>query len=151
MQGYERCLEIWPHSKTGYYLEREDATPGTTDWEVDEETETEGHEEQSEPDRWEVLPCLLHEDTDEGGGEGEGQNKGKKVNSAKNWVGAEDSLEIERVEIGAGNEDHSVDEADGKRSEVGRFGEEAKWHHRVFGQFPFIEEEENDGDDAKYQ
>lgn len=96
------------------------------------------------------MPCLLHENTNEGGGEGEGQHKRKKVNPAQDWVGAEDSLEIERVEISAGDEDHSVDEANCKRSDVGRSGEEAKWHHRVFGHLPFVEEEKNDRDEAKY-
>lgn len=59
------------------------------------------------------MPCLLDEDADEHRGEGEGEYEGKKVHSAKNGVGAEDSLKIEREEIGAGNEDHAVDEADG--------------------------------------
>lgn len=56
---------------------------------------------------------LLYEDADEGGGEGQRDYERKKVNSAKDGVGAEDGLKIEREEIGAGNEDHAVDEADG--------------------------------------
>ena len=113
LQGYERRLEVWAHSNTGYDLEGKDATPGTTDGEVDVETEADGHEEQSEPDRRKVLTCLLYEDADNDGGEGEGNHEGKKVNSAQNRIGAKDGLKIERIKIGAGNEDHAVDEADG--------------------------------------
>lgn len=113
LQGYKRRLEIWPHSNTGYYLEREDATPGATDGEVDVETEADGHEEQSEPDRREVLPCLLYENTDDDGGNGEGDYEGKEVDSTQNGAGAEDGLKIQREEISAGNEDHAMGEADG--------------------------------------
>ena len=94
-------------------MEGEDATPGRTDREVDVETEADSHEEQPQPDRREVMPCLLYEDADEGGGEGEGDYKGKKVYSAKNGVGAENSLKIEREKISAGDEDHAVGPADG--------------------------------------
>ena len=94
-------------------MEGEYATPRTTDREVSVEAKTNRHHEQSNPDRREVLPCLLHEDANEHRGEGEGEDKGKEVHSAENRGGAEDSLKVEREEIGAGNEDHAVDEADG--------------------------------------
>lgn len=57
------------------------------------------------------MPCLLDEDADEGGGEGERDHEGKKVDSAQNGVGAEDGLKVEREKIGAGNEYHAVNEA----------------------------------------
>ena len=59
-------------------------------------------------------------------------------------------MEVEGVEVGAGDEDEAVDEADGEGGEVGAFGEEAERHHGVFGEFPFVEEEEDDGYEAEY-
>ena len=94
LKGYKRCLKVWPNSYTGYDLEGEDATPGTTDRKVDVETEADSHEEQSEPDRREVVPGFLNEDADEDGGDGEGYYKGEKVNPAKYGVGTKNGLEI---------------------------------------------------------
>ena len=59
-------------------------------------------------------------------------------------------MEVERVEVGARDENEAVDEADGEGGEVGAAGEEPERHHGVFGEFPFVEEEEGDGYDAEY-
>ena len=59
-------------------------------------------------------------------------------------------MEVDGVEVGAEDDDEAVDEADGEGGEVGAFGEESERHHRVFGEFPFVEEEEDDGYEAKY-
>ena len=58
-------------------------------------------------------------------------------------------MEVQGEEVGAGDEDEAVDEANREGSEVGSFGEEAERHHGVFGEFPFVEEEEGYGDDAE--
>lgn len=80
LKGDKRCLKVRPNSNTGYDLEGDDATPGTTDRKVDEETEAKSHEEQPEPNRWEVVPGFLNYGADKGGGEGERNDKGEKVN-----------------------------------------------------------------------
>ena len=58
-------------------------------------------------------------------------------------------MEVERVEVGAGDEDEAVDEADAEGGEVGAFGKEPEGHHGVFCEFPFVDEEEGDCYDAE--
>ena len=113
-------------------MEGEDAAPGGGVGEVDVEAETDGHKEDAEVDGGQVLACFLDEDADDDGGEGEGDDEGKEVDAAEDRTGAEDGLEVERVEVGAGDEDEAVDEADGEGGEVGAVGEDAEWHHGVF-------------------
>ena len=94
-------------------------------------------------------PVFLDEDAAGDGDEGEGEDEGEEIDARENGGGAEGGLEIEREEVGAGDEDEAVDEAGGKGGNVGAFGEEAERHDWVSGEFPFIDEEEGDGDEAE--
>ena len=58
-------------------------------------------------------------------------------------------MEVEGEEVGAGDEDETMDEADGEGGDVGAAGEEAEGHDGVFGEFPFVEEEENNCEEAE--
>lgn len=94
LKGYKRCLKVRPDSNTGYDLEGEDATPGATDRKVDVETEAKSHEEQPKPDWWEVMPGFLNDGADKGGGKGERNYKGEKVNPTEYGVGTKNGLEV---------------------------------------------------------
>lgn len=83
LQRYQRGLKIRSHADAGDDLIDDDAAPARVVWEIDVETETEGHEEQSEPDGWEVLACFLDEDAHGGGDEGEGKDEGEGVDAAE--------------------------------------------------------------------
>ena len=52
-------------------------------------------------------------------------------------------MEVEREVVGACNEDITVAETNAEGSDVGCVLEEAEWHHRVAGEFPFVEDEES--------
>ena len=61
----------------------------------------------------------------------------------------EHGLEVEGEEIGAGNEDAAVTETDEEGGDVGAVFEEAQWHDRVQRELPFVDEEEDDGDETE--
>ena len=114
-EGLERDqggLEIRAYAYPGDDLEGEDAAPRAGVGEIDVETEANGHEEHAEVDGREVLARFFNEDADDDGGEGEGEDEGEEVDARKNGASTEDGLEVERVEVGAGDEDEAVDEAD---------------------------------------
>jgi len=58
-------------------------------------------------------------------------------------------LEVEGEEVGAGDEDEAVEEGGGEGGARAAVVEEVEGHDRVFGEFPFVDEEEDDGQDAK--
>ena len=127
----------------------DDAGPGGVGGQVDVEAEAEGHEEEAEVDGREVLAGLADEDADGGGGEGERDDEGEEVDAAEDGGGAEHGLEVEGEEVGAGDEGHAVGEADDEGGDVGAPFEEPERHDGVFGEFPFVEDEEGPDDDAE--
>ncbi len=62
-------MKVGTDADAGDELEDDDAGPGFVVGKVDEETEAEGHEEHTEPDRREVLACFLNEDAGGHGGD----------------------------------------------------------------------------------
>lgn len=58
-------------------------------------------------------------------------------------------MEVEGKEIGTGYENKAVDEADEQGGDVGAVREDTQRHHRVGGEFPFVEEEEGDRYEAE--
>ena len=150
LEGYEGGLEIGAYAEAGDDLVGYDAAPGAGVGEIDKESEADGHEEDAEVDGGKVLACFFDEDADDDGGKGEGEDEGEEVDAGEDWGGAENGLEVEGVEVGAGDEDEAVDEADAEGGEVGAFGEEPERHHGVFGEFPFVEKEEDDGYETEY-
>lgn len=62
-------------------MENYDARPGGVGGEIDEETKTEGHEEEAEVDWGKVLASFADEDTSSSRHEGEGENEGEEVDA----------------------------------------------------------------------
>lgn len=58
-------------------------------------------------------------------------------------------MEVEGEEVGAGDEDEAVEEGRGERGEGAAIVEEVERYDGVFGEFPFVDEEETDGQEAK--
>lgn len=58
-------------------------------------------------------------------------------------------MEIERKEKSTSDERGPMAEADKEGSDVGAILEEAEGHNGVFGELPFVEEEEGDDDETK--
>ena len=77
----KRGLEVGTDADAGNELEDDDAGPAFVIGKVNEEAKAEGHEEHAEPDRRKVLACFLDEDTDNHGGQGEGDDEGEQVDS----------------------------------------------------------------------
>ena len=62
-------------------MEDDDAGPGGVGGEIDKETKTEGHEEEAEVDRGQVLACFSDEDACAGGHEGKGENEREEIDA----------------------------------------------------------------------
>lgn len=58
-------------------------------------------------------------------------------------------MKVKREEVGAGDEDEAVYEADGQGGHVRAALEEAKRHDRICCEFPLIDEEEPDSHEAE--
>ena len=150
LESDERRLEVRTGADTGEDLEHDEPGPGRFGGEIDVEAEAEGQEDHSEPDGIQIVSGLADDDTDCGGDEGEGEDEREKVDARKERTGAQDGLEVERQEIGARDEDEAVAEAGDKSGDVGTSLEQAERNDRVFGDLPFDDEEEPDGDDSKH-
>lgn len=70
LEGNKWGLEIRANADTGDDLVDDDAGPGRIVFEIDVKAEAEGHEEEAEPDWWEIFACFLDHDADDGGDEG---------------------------------------------------------------------------------
>jgi len=79
------------------------------------------------------LASFLDEDTSGGGHEGEGEDKGERIDTGENGRGQVDGLEVEGEEVGSGDEDGAVAEAGEERCDVGAALEEAEGHDGVAG------------------
>lgn len=95
------------------------------------------------------MASFLDEDTSGGGHEGEGEDKGERIDTGENGRGQVDGLEVEGEEVGSGDEDGAVAEAGEERGDVGAALEEAEGHDGVAGYFPFVDEEQADGEEAE--
>ena len=58
-------------------------------------------------------------------------------------------MEIEGEEVGARNEDSAVASAGDEGCYIGAAFEKTEGHDRICGEFPFVEEEEANGDNAE--
>ncbi len=126
LQRDEGGLEIRAGTNAGDDLEDDDPSPGVAArWEVDEEAGSKGADEGAEPDGGEVLTCLLDEDANDGGKEGEGHDEWNQVYAREYGGGAENGLKIQGKEISGGDEDHAVAEANQQGSDVGTMLEDA--------------------------
>ena len=81
MEGYQWALKIGTDAEAGDDLVGENAAPLAAVGKVDVEAETEGHEEDAEPDWGQVLACFFDEDANDYGGEGEGDDEGEEVDA----------------------------------------------------------------------
>lgn len=119
LEGDEWGLEVGADADAGNNLEDDNAGPGFVVGEVDEEAETEAHENHAEPDWGKILACFFDHDADGHGCEREGEDEGEEIDAGEDWGCAENSLEVEWQEVRAGNEDSAMAEADQERCDVG--------------------------------
>ena len=81
LEGYQGRLEVRPDANTCYDLVDDDSSPGGLGREVNEETESQGHEKHAEPNRRQISACLLDENPSSGGHEREGENEWEEIDS----------------------------------------------------------------------
>lgn len=124
MERDQGGLEVRSHANTSDDLKDNDFAPGSSGVEVNEQPKAERHDQQAEPDGWEVLAGLLDEDASGGGGEREGQGEREEVDAGEKGRGAEDGLEVEGEVVGSGYEDEAVEEADAEGCDGGALFEQ---------------------------
>lgn len=144
LERHEGRLEVGADARAADQLEDDDAGPGRVGFEVDEETPSEGHQGHTSHDQLLVPASLLDDDARHRREDRERKDHRKSVHAAQDRSRQKHGLEIQRQEVGAGDEDHGVTEGGREDHQIVRVLEQSVGHDRVFGNLPLDEEEEDD-------
>ena len=149
LQSDEGRLEIGTHANAGNDLEENDFGPVGFSIEVDEESEAEGHEDESEPDGWEVFAGFLNEDACCATDERKGECEWKQIHAREERSGSQYGLKVEGEVVGACDEDVAVAETDTEGGDITAEFEQAEGHHGISRKFPLVDYEEASDEDAE--
>lgn len=130
-------------------LEDDDAQPAVVRGEVDEEAEAEGEEGGATADDDHVASAgLLEVKSDDAVGEGHGAGHDQRPETGLRRRCTEDGLKIARDEVEVRLVCHSVGGAYRERCTDRALTEHSEWEKRMWGDFPFDDDEENEKNDS---